>query len=352
MTGLYIHIPFCQRKCLYCDFPSYEGLYHLENGYVDALLAEMQHFRGTSVDTVYLGGGTPSSLSERSLAKILNGVHTLFRIAKNCEITAEVNPASAIESKLLALKNGGVNRLSVGIQSLQDRELVALGRLHNKNEALKTLSLARAIGFSNISVDLMLAIPYQSVATLNDTFDHILSFHPEHVSACSLIVEPGTPFDSMELPLPNEADERMLYWHAVERLKNAGYHMYELSNFAVPGKESKHNRKYWSGEHYIGIGAGAHSYFSMVRYSHTKDIENYIHSPVLRENIVYISPKEHLKEYFILGLRNTNGVEYHGEFPNIVQKHLKNGLLEEADSHLRLTKRGIDLANQVWMDFI
>ena len=352
MTGLYIHLPFCQRKCLYCDFPSFENMYDREDAYTEALLYEMKRFSGTTVDTVYLGGGTPSSLSEASLSRILRGVHSFFRLTTDAEITAEVNPASALRPKLTCLKDGGVSRLSVGVQSLNDRELSALGRLHNREEALETIALAKSIGYRSVSVDLMLAIPYQTLDSLASTISDLLALRPDHISAYSLIVEPGTPFSRMRLDLPDEVPEREMYWYTVRRLENEGYRQYEISNFSKPGHESRHNLKYWSGDSYIGIGAGAHSFLNSVRYSHKASIDEYIDHPLFRDHIDYISPEEGLRESFLLGLRKCSGITYHGEFRPIIERHIQNGLLEFRGNILRLTERGIDLANQVWMDFV
>ena len=337
---------------MYCDFASYAGMYDTEDAYVEALLFEMRRYWGTTVDSVYIGGGTPSSLSETSIDRILNGIHRIFHFAVGTEFTVEVNPASSLRAKLLALKNGGVNRLSIGMQSLVDAELIALGRLHDRREALRALLLTRGVGFQNVNVDLMLAIPGQTLQSIDQTLTDLYSFSPDHISAYSLIIEPDTPFATMKLQLPTESEERDIYWHVAHSLEANGYHHYEISNFSKPGQEARHNLKYWSGDDYIGIGAGAHSFQNAVRFSHTTDIKHYIASPLSRENYEYISAEERQKEYFLLGLRKREGIPYHGEFPDIINRHIKNGLLETTNSNLRLTDRGIDLANQVWMDFV
>ena len=352
MTGIYIHIPFCERKCLYCDFNSYANAYELEDAYVDALIYEIEHYKGTRADTLYIGGGTPSSLKEESLRRILTACKKSFRFAEDAEITAEVNPASAIGSKLSVLKDCGVNRLSIGVQSFHDNELNALGRLHNTTDAILTYENARKLGFSNINLDIMLATPYQTTASLEESLQAIIALKPEHISAYSLIVEPGTSFATSVSNLPEEEEERKMYWLTNDRLGSAGYHRYEISNFALPDKESRHNLKYWNGEDYIGLGAGASSYMHAVRSSRLESIKDYIQNPFQAKELTCISPDERKREYFWLGLRQTDGVIDTGDFSEIVAKLISEDLLEKAGNRIRLTQRGTDLANQVFMEFI
>ncbi len=351
MTGLYIHIPFCARKCLYCDFPSYANKAGSEDDYIRALVFEMEHYKGTRVDTVYIGGGTPSILSLKNLGKIFDAVHKNFTLIQP-EITVEVNPASAIREKLECLISHGVNRLSIGVQSFHDKELEGLGRLHSGQDAVNTIETARSIGFQNINVDLMLAIPCQTPKSLQESLHILSAYEPEHISAYSLIVEPDTPFYNMSLTLPNEDEEREMYWLCADYLAECGYHHYEISNFARDGYQSHHNCKYWSGEDYIGIGCAAHSFQHSLRTSHSKDVASYIKSPLCTDEMIYIDESERIKERFLLGLRMLDGIEYHGEFPQIVEKLRKNGLVQQKGNRLSLSRHGVDLANQVFMEFI
>ncbi len=352
MTGVYIHIPFCTRKCLYCDFNSYADQYALENSYVDALIFEIEHYKGTHIDTLYIGGGTPSTLQESSLKKIIDACKNCFHLDENSEITVEVNPASSVESKLQLLRECGVNRLSIGVQSFSDQELAALGRLHTAEDAIKTVETAKKIGFSNISIDLMLAIPHQTDASLMKSLEIATSLSVEHISAYSLIIEPGTPFEKGVSHLPEEEEERNLYWRTVSFLEEHGFYQYEISNFSKAGRESGHNRKYWSGVDYIGIGAGAHSFVGGIRYSHPQSIQEYIKSPLKKEEVTFISPLERSKEYYLLGLRKREGVPNTGEFPDVIEKLKSGGLIEEVSGNVRLTKKGTDFANMVFIEFI
>lgn len=347
---IYIHIPFCIRKCLYCDFYSVtdKTLFDL---YTDALIKEIESINGTETDTVYIGGGTPTAIGDR-LLKIVDAVNENLKIAPDCEFTVEANPGTVNEKLLFALREKGVNRISLGAQSFNDNELLALGRIHNSQEIFESASAIKSAGYSNFSIDLMLATPHQTMESLSYTLDCIEKINPPHVSAYSLIVEEGTPFYDMELSLPDEDTEREMYYYATDRLQKMGLYRYEISNFARKGFESRHNSGYWQDKEYIGLGAGAHSYYGGARYSNAADIKRYINGSGRKEDYTPITERERKLELFMLGLRMTEGVAYNGEFPERVNPLLNNGLLEIKNGRLRLTARGTDCANMVFMEFL
>ncbi len=342
--GLYVHVPFCVRKCLYCDFYSQTD-FSLGAEYVDSVLKELEKYKGESFDTVFVGGGTPTSLGGEL-------VRLCEALPKAEEFTVEANPGTVDFELLKALKAAGANRLSIGVQSFNDSELKALGRIHTAAQAEDAFLAARRAGFRNISVDLMLSTPGQSLASVKHSLERVRELSPDHVSAYSLIIEEGTPFYDMELDLPNEDEEREIYWYVCEFLNKIGLKQYEISNFALPERESRHNLKYWSGGEYIGIGAAAASYNGGFRYRNGADLKKYLHGEGMGLDREKITPKERLGEKFWLGLRKTAGVEYFGEFPEAVEKLVKEGLLEHSGKTLRLTKRGTDLANLVFMEFV
>lgn len=347
---IYIHIPFCVRKCLYCDFYSVTDK-SLQNAYTDAVIREITALKGLQTDTVYIGGGTPTVMGD-NLLKIVDSVQECFKLSDDCEFTVEANPGTVNKDLLKELLRRGVNRVSLGAQSFNDDELRALGRIHTSREIFDSCDMIKEVGFKNFSLDVMLAVPQQTMESLSYTLECIDRINPPHVSAYSLIVEEGTPFYDMELSLPDEDTERRMYYYTTDYLKAKGLYRYEISNFAKPGFESRHNTGYWTDCEYWGIGAGAHSYNNAVRYQNASDIERYIKGEGLREEVIPISEKERRLELFMLGLRMTKGVSYNGEFPERVNPLIKKGLLELSGGHLRLTERGCDLANLVFMEFL
>lgn len=347
---IYIHIPFCIRKCLYCDFYSVTDK-SLFKAYTDALIKEIESIKGTETDSVYIGGGTPTAIGEH-LLEIVDAVNENLSLSENCEFTVEANPGTVNGAILKKLFQKGVNRISLGAQSFNDSELCALGRIHNSKEIFESVDAIKEAGFENFSIDLMLATPNQTMESLSYSLDCIEKINPPHVSAYSLIVEEGTPFYDMELQLPDEDTERQMYYFAEKRLKSMGLSRYEISNFAKEGFESRHNSGYWQDREYIGLGAGAHSYYKGARYSNASDIQIYIKGEGRKEDYTPISEKERKLELFMLGLRMTRGVEYNGEFPERVNPLLDKGLLEIKNGRLRLTKRGTDCANLVFMEFL
>lgn len=313
--------------------------------YIDAVLSELDEYKHDVFDTVFIGGGTPTSVGGEL-------VRLCEKLPKAAEFTVEANPGTVDYRLLKALRKAGANRVSFGVQSFNDDELKALGRIHTAQQARDAFYAARRAGFENISVDLMLSTPNQSVESVKRSLLEIKELSPEHISAYSLIVEEGTPFYDMPLSLPNEDEEREIYWLACEFFDKIGLKQYEISNFAREGRESRHNLKYWSNLPYVGIGAAACSYNDGFRYRNSADMEEYIRGEGRRIDREAVTEEEQLREKFWLGLRKTNGVEYLGEFPETVNKLTDSGLLEKNGGWLRLTRRGLDLANVVFSEFV
>ncbi len=291
--GIYIHIPFCKQKCKYCDFVSFSDKEIYINDYIECILKELKSFSEkvelnyingvddlVKINTIYIGGGTPSIISEKYIEKIINEIKDNFNIMKNAEITIEINPGTVNKQKLQKYLEIGINRISLGLQSTDDELLKLLGRVHKYKDFEEIYKLAREVGFKNINVDLMLGLPSQSISVLEKSLDEIISKNPEHISVYSLIVEENTQMFNLvekgELKLPNENLEREMYWKVKHILEKNGYNHYEISNFAKKGYESKHNTNCWNQCEYIGFGVSAHSYFNNVRYSNIYNLEKYI----------------------------------------------------------------------------
>ncbi|MBE6530959.1 MAG: radical SAM family heme chaperone HemW [Ruminococcaceae bacterium] len=318
--GLYIHLPFCVQKCLYCDFCSFAGSdRELMRAYVSRLCRDIGEWSARcaehSVDTVYFGGGTPTLLPISEFERLMGAINRYFKLDKDCEISSECNPATADREYLGALRKMGVNRLSIGLQSANENELRAIGRIHSYADFVDTYNSARSAGFDNISADLMYGIPEQSIKSFERTLDEVISLEPEHISAYGLKIEEGTPFGRMRdsLILPNEDSEYDMYMLCSECLEGAGYNKYEISNFAHKGYASRHNIKYWMGEEYLGFGVSAHSYFGECRFANSRDIDAYIRGADICSENRHISPPEKLTEYVMLRMRLTCGVD-HGDF--------------------------------------
>ena len=371
--GIYIHIPFCKQKCYYCDFVSYCNKDNLIEKYIQAVKKEIQLQEIIKeIDTIYIGGGTPSYIEAKYIKEILEEIKTK-NISKEAEITIEVNPGTVTLDKLQKYKNCGINRLSIGLQSTQNNLLKTIGRIHNFEEFLETYKMARKVGFKNINVDLMLGLPNQKISDLKESLEKVLELKPEHISVYSLIVEENTPIadkiEKNELILPEEETERNMYWYVKNTLELNGFHHYEISNFAKKGFESKHNLNCWEQQEYIGIGTAAHSYVENVRYSNTENLEKYI------DNIEQGTPENNKiihevqnendkkKEFMLLGLRKIDGIKISefkkvfGDNPiylfrNELKKLSDEELIEIDDDIIRLTNKGIDLANLVWEEFI
>lgn len=385
--GIYIHIPFCKKKCEYCDFKSYVGKENLIDRYIKWVNHELKEVgEGNKIDyenniddliivkTIYIGGGTPSILPPKYISDILRTVKENYTIDnENLEVTIEVNPGTVDEEKLMEYKKCGVNRLSIGLQATQNRVLNVLGRIHTYNDFLVTYNSARKIGFDNINVDLMLGIPGQSLEDVQESVEKIIKLSPEHISTYSLIIEEGTPFykklEKNEINLPGEEIERKMYWIVKRKLEDAGYVHYEISNFAKRGYESKHNLACWNQEEYVGVGAAAHSYTNNVRYSNICEIEEYINNYEndMETNNFEFHEKQtkdsKMKEFMMLGLRKINGIKIQdfknkfGENPiylyrKELDKLVNENLLEIDGDVIKLTEKGLDLANLVWEEFV
>lgn len=384
--GLYIHIPFCKKKCEYCDFISYEGKENLVEKYIECVKHELKEIGEQNridyennlddlvlVKTVYIGGGTPSFINSKYIYELLNVVKNSFTLDNDIEITLEVNPGTADEYKLKEYKKSGINRLSIGLQETHDRILKNIGRIHTYGDFLNTYKLARGVGFNNINVDLMLGLPEQTLIDLNESVDNVIKLKPEHISVYSLILEEGTPLyfkvNSHQIQLPDDELERKMYWKVKEKLQEAGYIHYEISNFAKLGYESKHNLSCWNQEEYIGVGVAAHSYTNNVRYSVIENIEEYIKNIDTEneaDNIIFHEKQNKdskMQEYMLLGLRKIEGIkiqEFKNKFeinPIVLYKNELKKLEEEdlikIDSNsIKLTNKGLDLANIVWEEFV
>ena len=367
--GLYIHIPFCMSKCVYCDFLSFEGTdADLQARYVRALIAEMRALHSeldAEVDTVYLGGGTPTALPSPLLCEILNETRH-FNLLPGVEVTLEMNPCTSLVA-LADFAACGVNRLSIGLQAWQDSFLAALGRAHTSDEFTETMQAARAAGIDNINVDLMFGLPGQDLGHWRESVMQVISHNPTHVSAYSLTPAEGTPLwgelEAGRTVLPHDDVDRAMYHEAIRMLAAAGYEHYELSNFAKPGRESRHNVNCWLRKPYIGLGLGAHSFDGGRRWCNTPDMRRYLSAIALREDIEVLSTSDAMAETMILGLRMTKGVSLH-DFHKSFGVHLTDcygselemlisrGLLQKSADRVALTPLGLDLANQVFEAFL
>lgn len=372
--GIYVHIPFCIRKCKYCDFLSFAADVNTQKQYVEKLCVEIEHFfaqyKEYEVKTVFFGGGTPSILEAELIRKIMETLKKAVPFMEETEITLEANPGTLSKKKLEEYKRCGINRLSIGLQSTEEKELNYLGRIHSYEDFLKSYELARQAGFKNINVDLMSAVPYQTLESWEKTLDCILALKPEHISAYSLIVEEGTPFyedEHLEELLADEDTERKMYVRTEEKLLEYGYHRYEVSNYAKEGRECAHNILYWKRGDYIGFGLGAASCIQNMRFKNTDSMKEYMETPWKepeeRLEVEHLSLLEQMEETMILGLRMTDGVSMEEfkslygktmerEFKDVIEKHKADGLLMEEEGCLRFTRKGFDLSNMVLCDFL
>lgn len=374
MTGsLYIHVPFCLSKCLYCDFYSIQFNSHLADDYIKALCREIEFKRNTIHDlrTIYIGGGTPSVLSEKSISKIMAAVISSYSVNTEAEITIEVNPKTITPDKAKGFLSSGINRISMGIQSFNDDELLILGRAHNAEDALRTFRDLRDAGAKNISIDLIYGIPstkpeIPNPKSKNRNWEYTLSkaieLGPEHISAYELTPEPGTPlFDMLKqgkLVMPDEDVLADMFYKGIDTLTGHGYNHYEISNFAKPGYESAHNLNYWNRGEYLGVGAGAHSFAGGVRTANIKDVQKYIEGinsgTLPLSETTEITGEEALSEQIFLGLRKTEGISLStlpNETAEIIKKAVKDnrlhGLIELNGDNLRSTRKGLILNNEV-----
>lgn len=382
---LYIHIPFCARKCLYCDFLSFPASAAAQAEYMDQLRCEILFsgpwYQDYEVKTIFIGGGTPSVLEPEQITMLMQTVTRVFSVAEDAEITIEANPGTRLASKLALYRQAGINRLSLGLQSASNEELRLLGRIHTFEDFLMSYQAARMAGFSNINVDLMSAIPGQSAESWRNTVRKVIMLKPEHISAYSLIVEEGTPFgdhylshlsDSLAAwpPLAEEDEERWMYHLTKTFLEEAGYRRYEISNYAKPGRECRHNIGYWTGVEYLGLGLGASSYVDGCRFSNEPDLKTYQGLDFSLDGLerlhgqVHVqSRREEMEEFMFLGLRMTEGVSC-GRFADafgmvlddvygpVVEKLIQDGLMTRREGRLALTEWGLDVSNYVMSQFL
>lgn len=374
MLELYIHIPFCIRKCNYCDFLSFP---ETESGiaqYCHALKEEIKRTgdqaEGIGVRSVFIGGGTPSILEAEQITEIMTCIRNNFSIEKNAEITIESNPGTLNAEKLNCYHELGINRLSIGLQSTDDDCLRRLGRIHTFQEFEKNYEQARKSGFQNINIDLMSGLPGQSLRGYEDTLNRVTELKPEHISSYSLIIEEGTPFyksDSVLQQLPDEDTERKMYERTKEILAQQGYERYEISNYARQGRECIHNLGYWEQVPYLGMGLGASSFYNGARFSNERNFRKYLSTPYLpfehREDYVQVSREEQMEDTMIFGLRKMKGIsvsEFEREFGtpiwemygSVIERYSNLGLLIQEGDILRLTDAGIDVSNRIFEDFI
>ncbi len=372
-VGLYIHFPFCQQKCRYCDFNSYAGMEHLLPKYLAAIQQELFMYKVhvSVVDTIYIGGGTPSLLSINDVTRLFDSIRRNFFIADRAEVTMEVNPGSCTLEKLKVIRMNGVNRLSIGLQSFNNESLGKMGRIHSVEDFIKTYQNALAAGFTNINVDLIYGLPWQTGEEWQDTLAGVVELNPEHISLYSLTIEHDTPFGrdlkAGKITKIDEELEAEMYENAVKLLKANGYEHYEISNFAKPGRRCRHNQIYWRNEDYVGIGAGATSYMGRVRFTNVKEIPQYIEK--VFGNVYATNEKETLKlekiigETIMLNLRMLDGFkiddlrkrfkmdidELYGPTIRVLSNQ---GLLKEEEGMVKLTEHGLMIANQVFQRFV
>lgn len=373
--SLYIHIPFCKKKCFYCDFVSFADSEAVFENYILALQEELKQkapdFSEYEIQTIFVGGGTPTILSEKLLGSIMDTVYAKYKVAKDAEISVESNPGTLNKKKLLGLKAMEFNRLSIGLQAWQNPLLQSLGRIHTKEEFVYNFAQARDVGFKNINIDLMFALPKQTLLDWEETLCKVSALKPEHISCYSLIIEEGTPFYTLfekgVLKPTDDVLDRKMYTLAKEVLNSEGYERYEISNFAKKGKQCRHNLVYWHDQTYIGAGLGAHSYLENKRFHNTCDLKKYLETKgnykFLIEDIEQLSIETQCAEYMFMGLRLSEGIkikDFYKRFGKTLndvygqelEKLLSENLLEKRKESYSLTERGIDVSNVVFSRFL
>ena len=381
---LYIHIPFCVKKCAYCDFLSGPSTLEVREAYVNCLIEEICHCKHAGVGdsdnkwapcdpenyevvSAFFGGGTPSILKPDQIRRIMTALKEVFCWNSDAEVTIEANPGTVDEEKLRNYLDCGINRISFGLQSADNEELRKLGRIHTWEEFLDSFHQARIAGFTNINVDLMSALPGQTVDSWRKTLEKVLELKPEHISAYSLIIEEGTPFGERKLKLPDEDTEYRMYENTAGILEEYGFHQYEISNYAKGGRECRHNKGYWQRIDYLGLGLGASSLLDHMRFSNTADMKEYIGNSAfpdkIRQNMESLTEADEMAEFMFLGLRMTEGVsmeafaEYFGKnmenvYGEVLKKHLEIGMLEQKGDRIYLSRKGIHVSNGVMADFL
>ena len=379
--GIYVHIPFCARKCNYCDFYSLASNEDEKKNYIEALKREIKETSKKisseyEIYTIYFGGGTPSIIKADYIKEVLDLIKSCFRLYKDDfypEITIECNPKTVDMEKLFIYKEAGINRISLGLQSVSDNELKLLGRIHSYEDFLESYEMVGKSGFTNVNIDLMSGLPNQKIETYEKSLNEVIRLNPSHISSYSLIIEEGTPFFKKyaeDAPfykdLPSEDTDRKMYELTASKLSKAGYERYEISNYAKTGYYSRHNTSYWDRVPYLGFGVGASSFFNDKRYNNKPNLKEYIkysNTENLRENVTKLTKNDAMSEFMFLGLRKTTGInkkEFEQEFTTAVEevfgkfikKHIKNKLLIDEGEFLKLSDRGLDLSNYVISDFL
>ena len=377
--GIYLHIPFCVRKCDYCDFLSAPASIEVQRRYVSCLKEEILRFGEAGkyeVQSVFFGGGTPSILEGTQISELMDALYRIFAFAERPECTVECNPGTLNLEKLEWYRESGINRLSIGLQSADDRELKLLGRIHTWEDFCRNFEQARRIGFSNINVDLMSALPGQTAASWKNTVEKVLSYDPEHISAYSLMIEEGTPFferygqeaaarerGEEVFHLPSEEEEREMYYDTQRMLSEAGLHRYEISNYAKDGFESRHNSGYWKRQEYAGFGLGASSQLDRLRYKKTDRLEEYLEGDYSEKDVLELTRRDEIEETMYLGLRMTEGVslaQFREKFGvtaehiygDVIKKLERQGLIRTENEYICLTALGMDVSNRVLAEFL
>ena len=373
-VGLYVHIPFCVRKCNYCDFCSFcptDAGWREE--YIDRLCREIESYsdRGIMLDSIFFGGGTPSLLSASEFGRICASIRVSFEITAECEFTIEANPKTIDREKLSMYRSCGVNRLSMGLQSIHENELKILGRIHNFDEFLSSYSLAREYGIDNINIDLMYGIPEQSMDSFRKTLDAVCALSPQHISLYGLIIEEGTPFfrrGRVGLGLPADEDiadeEAISLWEqACALLREAGYEHYEISNFALKGFRSRHNLHTWQCHDYLGLGVAAHSCMDGVRFGQSRDMDGFLAGKDITEFTEVLTPEDRMAEFIMLGLRLSDGideaeffsrfdVDFWHTYGSLCISFIEKGLMLRSEGRVRLTEAGFSVSNSILTELI
>lgn len=373
--SLYIHIPFCISKCYYCDFSSFVNINHKIDDYIDSLIHELSLYKERiseyNIKTIFIGGGTPSCINPKYINRMLEFIYKNFRTTGLVEVTIEANPGTLDREKVRIYKKSGINRVSIGVQTLDDKLLESIGRVHKAKDFYRSYEILREENINNINVDLIFGLPNQTIDNVIDSLKKAIELGVEHISYYGLILEEGTrlykSYIEGKILLPDEDMERLMYHKATEYLIEHGYDHYEISNYALPSYECKHNLVYWDVKPYLGIGLSSHSNMEGKRFSNTSDINIYIEN--LKKKILPIEDEEiidkntEIEEFCILGLRKISGIdktqfknrfsiEIEELYKDIINKHIKNGLILNDDNCIRLTKRGLDLSNLVEIDFL
>lgn len=364
--GLYIHIPFCKQKCKYCDFISYTDKEDIFDEYINRLRIEASEYKGAEIDTIFIGGGTPSLLSCEQFTALTEMIKTTFILSDDCEFTIEANPKTLDTNKLKTLKSCGVNRISLGVQSFCDEELKAIGRIHDAKTAYNTVELIKEHGFENFNIDIMLNLPNQTKESLLNTLETAISLNPSHISCYSLILEENTPlfneYETGKFELTSDEYDRELYTLAKDTLSQNGYCQYEISNFSKEGFKSRHNLKYWNCDEYIGLGVAAHSHLNGIRFYNSSEIQEYINGFYHKEETL-LKKEDKISEYIIMRLRLTEGIpleefkkrfniDFYEKYKELIDKFVSAGFMKCENNSYRLTDSGFNISNSIMCEFV